>query len=85
MQKDEDRTLVIAVPATLRRQVLRLCGCNVLTAGSNIRPGIERLIPALEKGLFSYAPFIAASKDRIVSSGRSKRGLVGLDRSGSAA
>lgn len=31
----------------------------------------------------SYAPFIAASKDRIVSRGRSNRGRVGLDRSGS--
>lgn len=46
---------------------------------------MESVVPALENGLLSYAPFIAASKDRIVSRGRSNRGRVGLDRSGSAA
>ena len=43
------------------------------------------LLPVRETGLRLYDPSIAASKDLIVSSGRSSRGRVGLDRSGSAA
>lgn len=39
---------------------------------------------ALECGRRLYAPSIAASKERIVSRGRSNRDRVGLDRSGSA-
>lgn len=42
------------------------------------------IVPALKEALRLYDPSIAASKDRIVSSGRSMRGRVGLDRSGSA-
>ena len=42
------------------------------------------ILPALKDALRLYDPSIAASKDRIVSSGRSMRDLVGLDRSGSA-
>lgn len=39
---------------------------------------------AYETGRLLYVPYIAASKDRIVSKGRSNRGRVGLERSGSA-
>ena len=42
------------------------------------------IVPALKDALRLYEPSIAASKDRIVSRGRSIRGRVGLDRSGSA-
>lgn len=42
------------------------------------------VVPALKEALRLYEPSIAASKDRMVSSGRSIRGRVGLDRSGSA-
>lgn len=42
------------------------------------------LVPALIDARRLYDPSIAASKDRIVSSGRSNRGRVGFDRSGSA-
>lgn len=44
----------------------------------------EDLVPALYVERLLYDPSIAASKDRIVSKGRSRRGRVGLDRSGSA-
>ena len=42
------------------------------------------VLPALKDALRLYEPSIAASKDLIVSKGRSIRGLVGFDRSGSA-
>lgn len=42
------------------------------------------IVPALKEARRLYDPSIAASKDRMVSSGRSIRGRVGLDRSGSA-
>lgn len=44
----------------------------------------QNAVPALKEALRLYDPSIAASKDRMVSSGRSIRGRVGLDRSGSA-
>ncbi len=44
----------------------------------------QYVVPALKEALRLYDPSIAASKDRMVSSGRSIRGRVGLDRSGSA-
>lgn len=45
---------------------------------------MEPLVPALNDVRRVYVPSIAASKDRMVSSGRSRRGRVGFDRSGSA-
>ena len=42
-------------------------------------------LPALACDLRAWLPSTAASKARIVSSGRSMRLLVGLDRSGSTA
>ena len=44
----------------------------------------QYVVPALKEALRLYDPSIAASKDRMVSSGRSIRGRVGFDRSGSA-
>ncbi len=44
----------------------------------------QYVVPALKEALRLYDPSIAASKDRMVSRGRSIRGRVGLDRSGSA-
>ena len=44
----------------------------------------QYIVPALNEALRLYDPSMAASKDRMVSSGRSIRGRVGLDRSGSA-
>ena len=40
-------------------------------------------LPALKDCLRLYDPSIAASNERMVSNGRSRRGRVGLDRSGS--
>ena len=45
---------------------------------------VDSVVPALKDALRLYDPSMAASKDRIVSSGRSMRDLVGLDKSGSA-
>jgi hypothetical protein len=41
-------------------------------------------VRAQETGLLLYVPSKAASKARMVSNGRSNRGRVGLERSGSA-
>lgn len=47
---------------------------------------LSKEIPVLayDARLLLYEPLMAASNDRIVSKGRSKRGRVGFDRSGSA-
>lgn len=46
----------------------------------------KKKIPVLtyDARLLLYEPLMAASNDRMVSRGRSKRGRVGFDRSGSA-
>jgi hypothetical protein len=65
------------------RQTRCLTQRSQLVAGSGgALSGV--ILPGLIYDFRSYPPSIAASNERIVSSGLSQRDLVGLDRSGSA-
>ena len=59
----------------------------VFLQGVNVVEGVRTLLftdlPALKDCLRLYDPSIAASNERMVSNGRSRRGRVGLDLSGS--
>lgn len=64
---------------------LRYLQFGLKSASRGITAQNAKEVPALYVARRLYEPSIAASKDRMVSSGRSSRGRVGLDRSGSAA